>query len=295
LSRAETNTVQKDLIADEIPQGPDVSVTYDALASKEPIGGGGSADVFKTVFSTPEEDTTLAIKEPRMSSTIHMDQVDRILQEAKTWNQLTDDNHIVDVVDWGGQPVPWIAMEYMDGGHLGDRIDEMDIEQALWTALAITKGVRHAHSKGVAHLDLKPENILFRSVADAWDVPKVADWGLSKHLLKQSKSIQGMSPHYAAPEQFETERASPDNVTDVYQLGAVFYELFTGHPPFEGRPTEVMRAVMDDQPTPPSEIADVPEALDKILLTALAKQREDRYGDIIYLRDALQELFDTGV
>jgi|APHM01.1.fsa_nt_gi Serine/threonine protein kinase len=104
-----------------------------------------------------------------------------------------------------------------------------------------------------------------------------------------------MSPHYAAPEQFETERGPTDNITDVYQLGAVFYELFTGQPPFEGRPTQVMRAVMDDQPTPPSEVADVPEALDKILLTALAKQREDRYDDIIYLRDALQELFDTGV
>jgi serine/threonine protein kinase len=103
-----------------------------------------------------------------------------------------------------------------------------------------------------------------------------------------------LSPHYAAPEQFDTEHASPDDVTDVYQLGAVFYELFTGQPPYSGRPTEVMRAVMDDEPSPPSEIADVPEALDEVVLTALAKNRSERYDDILYLRDALQKLFDEG-
>jgi serine/threonine protein kinase len=175
---------------------------------------------------------------------------------------------------------------------LGDRSDEMGLQQALWTAIAVTKGVRHAHMRGVVHLDLKPENILLRTVEDAWDAPKVADWGLSKHLLEHSKSVEGMSPHYAAPEQFDEAYGPTDNVTDVYQLGAVFYELFTGRPPFEGRPTKVMRAVMDDQPAPPSDLADVPEELDEVLLTALAKEKADRYEDILLLRNALQELFD---
>lgn len=280
-------------VPEEIPDAPVVSVDYDALTDKEPIGGGGNADVTKAKISTPDGDVTVAIKEPRLSGTMHTDQVERMLKEAETWDRLDDHDHIVGVVDYGSQPVPWIAMEYMNGGHLGDRSDEMDIQQALWTALAVTKGVRHAHIRGVAHLDLKPENVLFRSVEDMWDVPKVADWGLSKHLLKHSKSIEGLSPHYAAPEQFEKEYGPADNVTDVYQLGAVFYELFTSQPLFEGSPTQVMQAVMNKQPTPPSEVADVPAELDGILLSALAKEKEDRYDDVLYLRDSLQELFDN--
>jgi hypothetical protein len=280
-------------IPTEIPRAPAVSVEYDALTDVEPIGGGGNADVTKATVATPDGDVTLAIKEPRTSGTLHADHVERLLQEAETWDRLDDHDHVVGVVDYGSDPLPWIAMEYMDGGHLGARSGEMEFQEALWTAIAVTKGVRHAHTRGVAHLDLKPENVLFRTVADAWDVPKVADWGLSKHLLEHSKSVDGMSPGYAAPEQFETAYGPTDNVTDVYGLGAVFYELFTGRPPFEGRPTQVMRAALEERPTPPSEVADVPAALDDVLLTALAKEKADRYEDALYLRDDLQALFDS--
>jgi serine/threonine protein kinase len=184
-------------------------------------------------------------------------------------------------------------MEYMDGGTLAERVGAMALPQALWTAIAVTKGVRHAHRRGAAHLDLKPENVLFRSMADGtWDVPKVGDWGLSKYLLDNPHSVEGLSPHYAAPEQFDDDYGPADDITDVYQLGAVFYELFTGQPPFEGSATEVMRAVFENDPTPPSELADLPAELDDVLLTALATEREDRYDDIVYLRDSLADLYD---
>jgi serine/threonine protein kinase len=275
-----------------IPRGPDLSVDYDALTDEEPIGSGGNADVTRAILPTPDGDVTLAIKKPRMSGTLHTEQVERLLSEAETWDKLDDHDHIVGLVDYGSEPLPWIAMEYMDGGHLGERAAELDIDQALWTAIAITKGVRHAHRRGVAHLDLKPHNILFRSIEDAWDAPKVADWGLSKHLLDHSKSIEGMTVEYAAPEQFDDSYGPTDDITDVYQLGAVFYELFTGRPPFQGQPFEVIGKLRDEQPAPPSEIADVPPELDEILLTALAKDRDDRYETVVYLRDALQDLFD---
>jgi tRNA A-37 threonylcarbamoyl transferase component Bud32 len=279
-------------IPDNISRAPDLSVEYDALTNKQPIGGGGNADVSKATLPTAGGNVLLAIKKPRMSGTIHNDQVERILQEAEIWDKLDGHDHIVGVVDYGSRPLPWIAMEYMDGGHLGDWSGEMDIPHALWTSLAVTRGVRYAHQRGIAHLDLKPENILFRTSEDAWDVPKVADWGLSKHLLEHSKSVEGLSPQYAAPEQFTDEYGPADDITDIYQLGTVFYELFTGRPPFKGKPAKTMHQVLNEQPTPPSEIADVPKQLDEILLTALAKEKDDRYDHIILLRNDLQELFD---
>jgi len=279
-------------VPDTIPKEPYISVDYGALTNKESIGGGGNADVTKATLPKPDGGVTLAIKEPRMSGTLHTDAVRRMLEEAETWDMLSDHDHIVGVVDYGSKPIPWIAMEYMDGSHLGAQSGQMDIPQALWTAIAITKGVRHAHRRGVAHLDLKPENILFRIVGDTWDVPKVADWGLSKHLLEHSKSVEGLSPQYAAPEQVDEDFGSADDVTDIYQLGAVFYELFTGRPPFEGNPAKAMHKVLHEKPTPPSEIADIPEALDEILLRALAKEKDDRYESVLLLRNDLQDLYD---
>ena len=277
---------------DRIPRAPDISFDYDALTEQEPIGGGGSAAVSKATLPTPDGNVTVALKRPRIDGTLHTDAVEQLLEEAETWDKLDDHSHIVGVVDYSSEPVPWIAMEYMDGGHLGERSGELGMSQALWTALAVTKGVRHAHRNGVAHLDLKPQNILFRTVDDAWDVPKVADWGLSKHLLEHSGSADGITVAYAAPEQFGEGDGRADDITDIYQLGAVFYELFTGQPPFDGQPFEVIDSIKTDRPTPPSAIAAVPDTLDEILLTALAKEKADRYDDIIYLRDALQELFD---
>jgi hypothetical protein len=279
-------------IPERIPRAPTVSVDYDALTGEEPIGSGGNADVTRATLPTPEGDVVLAIKRPRMAGTLHADAVERLLTEAETWDKLDDHDHVVGVIDYDSEPLPWIAMEYMDGGHLGARAGRMDTAQALWTAIAVTKGVRHAHRRGVAHLDLKPSNVLFAGVEGAWDVPKVADWGLSKHLLDHSNSVEGMSVEYAAPEQFDGSFGPTDDITDVYQLGAVFYELFTGRPPFEGKPFEVLDKVKTGQPTPPSEVAAVPSDLDDILLQALSTEKADRYESVLLLRNDLQALFD---
>lgn len=280
-------------VPDEIPSVHTIEVDYDSINKIEPIGSGGNADVYYAFADTESGRVEVALKEPRMSGTLHTDTVNRLLEEAETWQKLDDHDHIVTVVDYGSTPLPWIAMEYMNAGHLGQRAGELELKQAVWTAIVTTKGVRHAHRRGVAHLDLKPENILFYKVDNDWDIPKVADWGLSKQLLDHSKSVEGMSPHYAAPEQFTEDFGPADDITDIYQLGAVFYELFTGRPPFQGQPFEVMHQIQHEQPTPPSEIANVPSKLDEILLQALATEKDDRYDGILLLRDNLQDIFES--
>jgi tRNA A-37 threonylcarbamoyl transferase component Bud32 len=268
-----------------VPRAPELSVEYTELGEKEAVGSGGNADVYRTSYGGE----TIAVKEPRMSGTLHTETVERMMKEAETWDRLDDNDHIVGVIDYDSEPLPWIAMEYMDAGHLGERAGEMEFEQAVWTAVCVTKAVRHAHRRGVAHLDLKPENVLFRRTDDDhYDAPKVADWGLSKHLLDHSKSVEGLSPQYSAPEQFDDDYGSADDITDVYQLGAVFYELFTGKPPFEGQPAKVMNKVMNEEPTPPSEVADVPSEIDDILLTAMARDKKERYETVVNLRNDLQ-------
>jgi hypothetical protein len=276
----------------EIPTSPSLELSSDEVTDGEVIGRGGNADVYQVTVQRREREIPVAVKQPRLEGTMERDRFGRTLKEAKNWQQLDDHNHIVSVLDYGSEPLPWIGMEYMDAGHLGERAGAMNFPQALWTALVVTRGVRHAHRRGVAHLDLKPANVLFRSIEGAWDAPMVADWGLSKHLLEHSNSVEGMSPYYAAPEQFDDAYGSPDDITDIYQLGAVFYELFTGRPPFEGQPFRVIDKVKEEDPTPPSEVADVPEALDEVLLTALATEKADRYEHVLYLRDDLQTLCD---
>ena len=276
-----------------IPSAPRLSLSYDDIRKGDPLGRGGNADVFHATVTTDDGGLDFALREPWMSGTLHTEIVERMMAEAETWQKLDDHDHIVGVVDYGSTPLPWIAMEYIDAGHLGERTDDMALRQKLLTAIAVTKAVRNAHRRGVAHLDLKPENVLLRSVGNAWDVPKVADWGLSKHLLDHSKSMEGLSPHYAAPEQFDDQYGSADDITDVYQLGAVLYELFTGQPPFEGQTFKVINKIQTETPTPPSELVDVPPELDDILLTALTTEKTDRYETVVNFRNDLQSLFEA--
>jgi len=276
---------------DTIPAGPSHPVDYDVLSRGERIGSGGRADVFEATVPSPDGPATVALKEPRFSGTLHADVGEQFVEEAKRWARLDDHDHVVGVVDWGVEPLPWIAMEYMDGGTLDERTGDLSVPQALWTALSVARGVSHANKRGVAHLDLKPGNVLFRTVDDAWDVPKVADWGLSGHLLDRSAGADGYTPTYAAPEQFDPA-GSVGTTTDVYQLGALCYELFTGRPPFEGDgPGDVVEQVRTSTPPPPSDVASVPDVVDDIVLTALSTEPADRFEATLYLRDALREAF----
>jgi serine/threonine protein kinase len=282
---------------ERIPSPPDIAIYYDQLTIGDRIGTGGYADVYRAQVSTAEGPIDVAVKQPRFEGTIGQQIVDQFLAEAETWSKLDDDDYIVGVIDYGSEPIPWIAMEYMDGGDLGALIQGggMSLAQRAWTAGRVLEGVHYAHRHGVVHLDLKPANVLLRTTGeDTWPVPKVGDWGLAKLLLEHSGSIEGLSPGYAAPEQFDAaEYGEPDDLTDLYQLGVICYELFTGKPPFDGRPPKVMQDVLERAPEPPSSVdPSLPTAIDEPILTALAKRKGDRQDSVLLFREDLRAALD---
>ncbi len=280
-----------------VPTAPDLSLSYGAIQRGERLGSGGTADVYRARVRTGAGDPlTIALKEPRFDGGYGADVDEEFEHEAETWENLDDHDNVVGVVDWGTDPHPWIAMEYMDGGPLTAVAGKLPVRQAVWTALCTVRGVYHAHEYGVAHLDLKPGNVLLGSTGpDTWPAPKVADWGLARLLLEYTGSVRGYTPLYAAPEQIDRDRfGTPGKHTDIYQLGAVCYALFTGRPPHTGEASKVVYDVLESPVTPPTELAPgLPARVDEILLTALEKEQADRYETIVYLRDDLQELYDA--
>lgn len=277
-------------VPNTIPDKPDID--FSATERRERIGSGGTADVYKVVDRGSGQ--TVAVKEPHFEGTLSEDIFERFVSEARTWERLDDHGGIVGVVDWEDEPVPRIALEYMDGGPLTDRIGDLELEEALWTGLRVADAVWWAHSRGVAHLDLKPDNILFRTTGpDTWDVPKVSDWGLARLLLYHSQSVEGLSPTYSAPEQFDPDTyGSPDQITDVYQLGTIVYEVLTGEPPFSGSARAVMNRHLTEWPARATTVnAMLPAEVDDALMAALAKRKEDRYESMLDFRRDLSALF----
>jgi outer membrane protein assembly factor BamB/predicted RNA-binding protein with RPS1 domain len=291
---------------------PRKPLTYERIETGAPIGSGGQGVVYQAEISGTDPPDRVALKEPRQDNrTLNETVVEAFLEEAETWEMLDDrerrkprwksSEHIVGVVDTGDQ-LPWIAMEYMDGGSLGDRLadhpDGLPTDEALWIGECICRGVELAHNYGIAHLDLKPENILFRETKEgAWDVPKLADWGVSRKLAERTGTMEALSVAYAAPEQFEPQEfGDPDMLTDIYQVGVLLYTIFTGEPPHTGTQLTVLRAVVDGkEPAAPSERrSELSAELDQIVLKAIAQEKSERYRTIGVLANELQSLRGGG-
>jgi outer membrane protein assembly factor BamB len=300
------------------PQVPDFStitsppfrtdLEFESVKDGNLIGSGGQSTVTKASLSGPEPPDVVAVKQPQTpAQTMDTAVIESFFDEAETWKKLAereqsdkhrDTDHIVGIVAMG-ENLPWLAMEFMDGGNLADRLDShpngLPIDEALWIAECLCQGLKLAHDNGVAHLDLKPENVLFRETpGDTWDVPKIADWGLSRSLLADSQSVDVLSVEYAAPEQFDADEfGKPDSYTDIYQIGVVIYEMLTGELPYSGEQTEIMHSVIyGDEPDPPSSHREqLPPAVDDVILKTLSKEKPQRYrGSVDRLEDAIRDI-----
>lgn len=213
------------------------------------------------------------------------------LAEARTAALL---NHpaIVTVHEWDtDESDAYIVMEDIDGASLADIIDErdapLDDDEAAWVLESTGSAVTFAHSNGVLHLDLKPANVL---VARDGRV-KVADFGIAA-LTDVSGGVRGASGTlgYMPPEQLRGERL--DERTDVWALGALFYELLTRANPFDADTAEGSLFKIEVAPVPaPSEFdRSLSADIDEVLLTATAADPDDRYVSVAEFVAALAPL-----
>ncbi|NJE85953.1 serine/threonine protein kinase [Thermococcus sp. CX2] len=245
----------------------------------EPIGEGGFARVYR---AEKMDGTVVAIKVP-ISLTEEGGKA--FLKEVRNWSLLTHPN-IVELYDYNIFPVPYLEMEYCETS-LAKVEKPMSIEKATKIIFDVCEGLKYAHSKGIVHRDLKPSNILLKN-----GKAKISDWGLSK-LLKDSKTTLAISftPLYAAPEQISGKFGTTDERTDVWQVGAVLYELVTGRPPFLGEDfVEIASKITLEEVIPPSQINPDAEALEPIILKCLQKEKDKRYQSIEELQQDLAKI-----
>jgi len=256
----------------------------------EHIGSGGNADVHKVRLENSGD--VVALKIPQWQSTLSRTAAEAFVDEARTWTQLDDHEHIISVRNFGVDPYPWMLLEFMDRGNLAAHIESLSIRQGLQILIDVCDATHYAHQHGVAHTDIKPENIMFTTTDDEITV-KIGDWGLAQVMLEHSKSVEGMTPSYASPEQIDPDTfGSTGPRTDIYQLGVITYEILTKQVPYDyDSMAATMNAVVSKDLTPPSAHDDrLAPAIDEAVLTAMATDKEDRYETVLYFRDALREL-----
>lgn len=215
------------------------------------------------------------------------------LHEAQLLERLKHP-HILQIFDFGfDDGIPYLVTQYASRGSLRDLLNSRDskllpLKDALSIILQIGEALDYAHGQRVIYHDLKPENILFNERNDAL----LADFGIAivrtMATLEQIAEVNG-TPAYMAPEQFQG-RAS--RRSDQYALCCILYELVTGQRPFTAPDALTMGLKhLRENPIPPTRLnPNLPKQIDRLLLKALEKQRNNRYPDVLTFIQELQTL-----
>lgn len=246
------------------------------------LGRGGTSVVYKARHSNLRR--LVALKMILGGANAEPEQLMRFRIEAETVAKLQHPN-IVQIYEVGVyESCIYLALEYVEGVTVAEKYARKAAPPAEAARLveAMARGVQHAHERGVVHRDLKPANVLLTMEG----MPKIADFGLAKHVGSESMpnlhmSLQG-TPAYMAPEQTVLEKDAESAITtavDIYALGAILYELLTGQPPFLADTVqETLRKVVQDAPPSPRRLNPaIPLDLELICLKCLRKEPSQRY------------------
>jgi ligand-binding sensor domain-containing protein/tRNA A-37 threonylcarbamoyl transferase component Bud32 len=256
----------------------------------EQIGQGGMATIYKAY--QPSMDRYVAVKILPAHFTQDETFVARFTQEAHTLARL-EHPFILPVHDYGEQDgITYLVMRYIEAGTLKDVIAQrapLPMSETLRIMRQVGGALGHAHSQGVVHRDIKPTNVLIDRRGDAF----LTDFGIAKLVAgaiqyTATGAIIG-TPAYMSPEQGLGEPV--DHRSDIYALGVVLYEMVTGRVPFEAEtPLAVLLKHVNDPLPPPRQVKpDVPEAVERVILKAMAKSPADRFQTAEALVDALEK------
>ena len=252
------------------------------------IGTGGMATVYLAMQVSLER--KVAIKVLRTHADDDPERTEkRFLREGRTLAKITHKNvcGIYDIAKVGD--IAYIAMEYLDGGTLVDKLKQgVAVGESIAIAVQLASALDEAHKLGIIHRDLKPANVMLRGGR----VPVLTDFGIARELTASQTRITAENmivgtPIYMSPEQ--VSGGEVDGRSDLYSLGIMFHELLTGEPPYKGEtPIAVcMQHLTAPLPKLPPELADLQPVMDRML----AKKREDRYANMAAFTHALRDVF----
>ena len=265
------------------------------------IGRGGMAEVhlgFDTRLSR-----VVAIKMLRRDLALDSIFQARFRREAQSAASLNHPN-IVAVYDTGEEivsdatnrslAIPYIVMEYVEGHTVKELISDgtaVPINEAIEIVSGVLSALQYSHANHLVHRDIKPGNIMLTSEGKV----KVMDFGIARALtdsqatMTQTNAVVGTA-QYLSPEQARGETV--DERSDLYSTGVVLFELLTGRPPFKGDSAVAVAYQHVEQipPTPSSILSDIPDSLDRVVLKALAKNRDDRYRSAAEMLSDLQRV-----
>jgi serine/threonine protein kinase/tetratricopeptide (TPR) repeat protein len=256
----------------------------------EEIGRGGQGVVFRAWQKSLNR--TVAVKIIGIGPLTTSAHLKRLRREAEAAAKL---NHpgIVSIYEVGERDgTYYFSMRFVEGDCLDEVVSRgsMSVRQAAELIAKVARTVHYAHEHGILHRDIKPGNILL----DANGEPHLTDFGLAR-LVEHGSTVTGSmevmgTPSYMAPEQAVGNNAGVSRATDVYGLGAVLYELLTGHPPFCGATTyETIRLLLDSEPRQPRLLnRKIDRDLSAVCLKCLEKNPRYRYSSALELAEDLE-------
>lgn len=262
------------------------------------LGVGGMGQVYSATHLHLMRPVAIKVLLPSLTTRPEM--VERVVREARAASAIGHPN-IVAIMDMGWHDgAPFIVMERLDGKNLGEEIlanGPIKLPRALSILDQTLDALGAVHERGIIHRDLKPGNIMLVRARDGSELVKVLDFGIAKAMEDDGQtSMTGAGQLIGTPEHMAPEQALADKTidqrVDVHAAGALLYTMLTGRSPFAApNPTAALSRLLVGEYAPASEVSrGIPKPVDRVIATALASEREDRFADAGSMRRAAKRL-----
>ena len=262
------------------------------------LGEGGMGEVYLAEHIYISKRVALKLLRPEIAN--NQEAVERFHREARATSSIGHEN-IITIDDFGRLPdgSVFFTMEFLDGEDLSSLMlkGTMDPPRALNIVIQVCRGLAAAHAKGIVHRDMKPDNVFVTKDAHGQDLVKILDFGIAKVNDPQSSNLTRTgqvfgTPHYMSPEQAMGKPL--DHRSDIYSVGVMMYEMFTGTVPFKAESfIGILTKHVTEVPLPPSQAApgrQINPRLEQVIMKAMDKDPANRYPS---MDEMLKDLYEV--